>query len=133
MSGEELPTEVRQFVGRHIETVAELEALLLLQTSAGRNFTAEQVSAELRIDPTAAAEQLARLHAAQLLARADGHPPTYHYDPRPPLLAQTIAALAKAYTDRRVSVISLIYSRPTDQSKLFADAFVFRKDKKDDR
>jgi hypothetical protein len=41
---------------------------------------------------------------------------------------QSIERLAELYKERRVSIISLIYSKPHQQVQAFADAFKIRKD-----
>jgi hypothetical protein len=41
---------------------------------------------------------------------------------------RAIAGLAQAYTDRRVSVITLIFSKPVDKLRSFTDAFKLRRD-----
>jgi hypothetical protein len=58
---------------------------------------------------------------------AEGPPPTYRYAP-PPELHRSIAGLVETYRERRVSVINLVYSRPSDAIRSFADAFRLRKD-----
>jgi hypothetical protein len=46
-----------------------------------------------------------------------------------PALDAAVAQLAKDYAERRVSVITLIFSKPVDKLRTFADAFRLRKDK----
>ena len=46
-----------------------------------------------------------------------------------PELDQAVVRLAKDYAERRVTVITLIFSKPVDKLRTFADAFRLRKDK----
>jgi hypothetical protein len=69
---------------------------------------------------------LDRLAVRGLLSVSHERPPTYRYRP-PPELAATIAGLVELYGERRVSVINLIYGRPGDALRSFADAFRLRK------
>jgi hypothetical protein len=112
--------------GRHIDSVLALELLLLLRGEPARDFTAGDLAGQLKIDPAHADEQLARFHHRGLLARTDAAPPAYRYAPQSPALDATIAAVAAAYASRRVTMIGLIFSKPTATLKTFADAFRIR-------
>jgi len=109
--------------------VVQLELLLLLQASAGRAWTAAAVAQQLRIDPSWTAGQLSELVARGLAAPATDAPDAFRYAPTPPGLDGTIVQLAKDYAERRVTVITLIFSKPVDKLRTFADAFRLRKDK----
>jgi hypothetical protein len=133
VSEADIREDVRRFLAQHIESVVQLEVLLLLHAHPDREFSPQQVASELRIDVAGAEEQLSRLCAAGLLTC--GSPPDVHYrfQPATPELADTATAVARAYTDRRVTMISLIYSKPVDKIKIFTDAFRLRREKPDDR
>jgi hypothetical protein len=124
---QEIPKDVRALLIEHIDSVVQAEILLLLHAAAGRSFTAAEVGNELRIDAAGAEAQLTHLQARGLL-RAGGGAGQFAYGPRTAQLDAAVAGLARAYADRRVSVISLIYSKPTDQLRSFADAFKLRRD-----
>ena len=129
MPEDDITTEVRDFLSAHINSVMELEALLLMHANSSRYYSADELAKELRIDPGAAAERLAGLHSAGLLRMEGDSPAKYCYAPIAPRTAQTVDALNRAYENRRVTVISLIYSKPVDKLRSFADAFRFRKEK----
>jgi hypothetical protein len=132
VSDEGIPQEVRAFITEHIGSVLQLELLLLLQKKRDRDFDAAEVVQELRIDPSWAAGQLDDLCAIGILACDESNGTRrYRYSPKTPLLDSAVRSLDRAYTDRRVSVISLIFSKPTDKLRSFADAFRVRKDKSD--
>jgi hypothetical protein len=128
MSGA-LPEDLRSFIVDHISSVVQLEALLLLRRT-GTEWTVEALARELRIDSNATAEQLAGLCSGGLIAHVPD-PPRYRYAPRDDALERLVARMAGAYDDRRVTVISLIYSAPRDHLRVFADAFRFRRDDSD--
>ena len=83
----------------------------------------------MRIDPAWAAGQFAELVARGLAAPATDAPDAFRYAPIPPALDATLVQLAKDYAERRVTVITLIFSKPVDKLRTFADAFRLRKDK----
>jgi hypothetical protein len=60
-----------------------------------------------------------------------GPEPQYQFAPVDPAIAPAVAALAGLYATHRVSIISMIFSKPADRLRSFADAFRFRKDKND--
>ena len=124
--------EVTDFLADHIDTVLELELLLLLRADAARTWTAAALAHELKIDPAFAAGQLDKFYDHKLLAgeaRTDQPGAAYRYAPATPELDAAVAAVAAAYASRRVTIIGLIFSKPTSTLKSFADAFRFRKDK----
>ncbi len=124
-----LTEDVRQFLLDRIGSVVELETLLLLRR-VPREWSGEDLAGELRIERKAAAEQLAALAAKGLLVAAPGSE-RYRYGPDSDTVRRLVDGLAAAYEDRRVTVISLIYSQPRDTVQVFADAFRIRKDDAD--
>jgi len=123
--------QVAGFLVDHIDSVLELELLLFLRERGARHWTAAELAHELKVDPAWAGEQLAKFHARGLLARTDETGATYRYAPQSPQLDATVASVAAAYATHRVSIIGLIFSKPTSTLKTFADAFRIRKDKSD--
>jgi hypothetical protein len=122
--------EVRALIVDRIDSVVQLELLLLLQASAGRAWTAAEVAQQLRIEPSWALGQLGELVSRGLAAPAGPDAPeSFLYAPAPPALDATVAQLVKDYAERRVTVITMIFSKPVDKLRTFADAFRFRKDK----
>ena len=119
------------FLAEQIDSVLELEVLLLLRSSAPRQWSAEDLSAALKIDPAWAGEQLAKFASRGILARSDGPSTRFSYAPANAQLEETIHAVADAYLTHRVRIIGLIFSKPTSNLKTFADAFRIRREKSD--
>lgn len=119
-----IPRDVRAFIGEHLSSLAQLEILLLLHGASERTFTPEAVAESLRIEPGWAATELDGLSRRGLLA---SDPPVYRYEPSSPQLASTVDGLAKAFSTHRVSVITLIFSTPSESIGSFADAFKIRR------
>ena len=128
VSQEDLSAEARKFLADHIESVLELEALLLLAADPNRTWTAIDVARELRVDPGWAGPQLSRLCGRGVLACDSDPQPHYRFAPSSPKMEQAVRDLASAYATRRVTVISLIFAKPTDKLKSFADAFRLRRE-----
>jgi len=126
--------EVSNFLADHIETVLELELLLVLRADRARAWTNTDLATQLRIDAAFAAAQLEKFYDRRLLSaeRGTDRPvPAYRYAPASDELDAAVAAVAAAYASHRVTIIGLIFSKPTSNLKTFADAFRIRKDKPD--
>jgi hypothetical protein len=125
---EPIPEIIRRFIIEHINSVESLEILLLLSIGTVREYTAEEVSRTLCTSLESAAARLRELHRSKLLAKVEAaNSLKYRFDPAAPGAA-LVAELEKVYKTRRVSVISFIYSNPTDPLRAFSDAFRLRKD-----
>lgn len=129
MTSEEFPADVGQFLADHISSVAQLEILLLLKGAPTRLWTAAELSAALRTTSETVAEQLGKLLDQGIVAAENPTVDGYRYHPSTPQLAETIDKLARVYELRRVSVITMIYSKPVDKVRTFADAFRLRQEK----
>ena len=123
-----LSENVKKFIIDHINSVEQLEVLLLLHSHKQKEWSAREASQELRINQDSAKVRLADLHSRGLLAVRESSDPLYRYQPQKPNFAQTVDDLAKAYPEYRVTVINLIFSKPIDKIRTFADAFKFRED-----
>lgn len=125
---EPIPEIVRRFIIEHINSVESLEILLLLSAGTLQEYTAEEVSRTLRTSLESATARLKELHRSKLLVTVENEgSPKYRFDPTNPG-AGIVGDLEKIYKTRRVSVISFIYSNPTDPLRAFSDAFRLRKD-----
>lgn len=124
----DLPPEIRQFLADHIDSVADLEVLLLLRGAPDREWTAAEVGKMLYTMPEMCAVQLARLASQKLLLIAEPSAPRYRYSPSSPDFARLIDRVAELYKERRVSMITAIYTKPISNVQSFADAFRLRKD-----
>jgi hypothetical protein len=126
-----IPAEVRAFVAGHIHTLMGLESLLLQQRDRGRRWTAGEVARELRVDIKWVEKELEAFSRSGLSSAERLDPPVYFYAPISKELEAVVESLAKIYAERRVAIIQLIFSKPADPIKTFADAFDFRKGKTD--
>lgn len=129
MSFQTVPREASRFVAEYITSVAQLELLLLLRTDPARIWSAASLAGELRVDAAWAQAQLQAMGDAGLLKCAS--PPTtgFQFGPARPEVEQALTAVAQAYLVNRVSVIELIYSKPSGENlRAFSDAFRLRKD-----
>ena len=130
MKTEGIPEDVKQFIFGHISSVMQLEVLLFLASHAKQDWTVGALVKEFRVDPGWVEAELGELCAHGLLfcdKREGVSEGAYQYLPRTPELDHAVVGLAKAYADRRVTVTTLIYSKPVDNVRVFAGAFRLRK------
>jgi predicted ArsR family transcriptional regulator len=126
---QDIPDNVRALIASHISSVVQLELLLLLHAQPARERTAADISRELRIDAGWVTGQLRELTAAGLLVINENAGPTFRYWAARPEIHDAVEGLAKAYAERRVTVIALIFSKPADPIRSFTDAFRLRREK----
>ncbi|WP_434386081.1 hypothetical protein [Melittangium boletus] len=127
MHGSELPEGVRRFIAEHIESVEQLEILLLLFRHPERTWNADETSRELRISELSAGERLVDLARDTRVVRSENGGRDYRYAPEDAERDEAVRGLVSAYAERRVTVINLIFSKPTDKISTFANAFRFWK------
>ena len=125
-----LPEDVRQFLHQHIDSVEQLEVLLLLWRTPNRGWTSEEVATAVYSHPSSVVRRLALLLGHGLLRERE--PGCYQYAPRTAEQHETVTRVDHMYRERRVAVITLIASKPIENVRAFSDAFRIRKKKEDD-
>lgn len=128
---DDIQADVRSFIAEQIDSVAQLELLLLLHGDATKTWSAAEAALKLCTAAEMTATLLAELTQRGLLTVVGAPELRYSYAPRTKQLAQLVSALAQLYHERRVTVITLIYAQPVDKLRSFADAFRIRQDKKE--
>lgn len=129
MADSGISDRVRTLIADQIDSVVQLEILLLLREGADREFAAREVADVLRIGPAWAEPHLIGLCVRGMLVCSSGPEPRYRYQPSSPELKAAIDELAQCYAERRVSVTALIFSRPPNPLRDFSDAFRLRKER----
>ena|SRR5687767_9898831 len=118
-----VPADVQDFIQRHIDSVAQLEALLLIRASPNEDWTVAEIAKRLYAPEQEIAVVLARLCTDQLLSCSDG---VYRYGCAREM-QQQVDRLALVYAGHLVAVTNVIHAKPR-RIREFADAFKFRKD-----
>lgn len=125
---DDFPLELRQFIDRNIESIVQLETLLLLRQDPNRGWNADQIAKSLYIPPEMSGALIADLSRRGFVKPLSPAEATYSYQPADSESDLMIAQLARFYDERRVAVVSLIYSKPVNKVQTFADAFRLRKE-----
>jgi hypothetical protein len=128
MADDALPAEVRGFLGRYIESVEQLEILLLVASNPSRAWNVQEVYGVIRSSEGSVAHRLASFAREGLLQAGDSQPPTYSLAAVSGDLHAAISKTAEVYQTRRVRVIEAIFKSELDPIQGFANAFKLRKD-----
>jgi DNA-binding IclR family transcriptional regulator len=124
-----LPADVHRFLHQNIESVEQLEVLLLLWRTPERGWTSDEVATAVYSHPSSVIRRLAMLYGQGLLRERE--PGCYQYAPRTADLHDTVTRLEHIYRERRVAVITLIASKPMENVRAFSDAFRIRRKKEE--
>lgn len=121
-----IPENVHQLIASSLDSVAEMEALLLLRAEPSKAWSSDEAAQRLYISPAEADKCLRALVARGLLKEESG----FRYAPATPELSQAVEDLAETYRTRLIPITRLIHSKSakTSNVQLFADVFRFRKD-----
>lgn len=125
MDNDLIPDDVRNFIIRHIDSVAELEALLLLHSNPAEQWTVASTARRLYIGEQDASEVLTSLCEDGLVGHAEG---SFRFGPADEQARMMIDRLAQVYSRHLIAVSNLIHAKPR-RIRQFAEAFKFKKDR----
>src|SRR4051794_3438625 len=124
--GEEvLPSELRVFLHSCIESIEQVELLLLLRGSE-RMRTAREIATALRISIAIARSDVETLAARGLLEVRVGEEIAYRYRPKSEDLVRYCDLLAQYYITSRQAVLLFVATESRQSIKRFSDAFKLR-------
>jgi hypothetical protein len=124
MPDQALPAELREFLATHIDSIAELEALLLVRESRETVWDVHSLAKRLYVEEQQALEVLSHLGAHGFVERdAD----RFRYAPISADLDRLAGLLAEYYRHHLIPVTQLVHAK-TRRIRQFADAFKLKKD-----
>ena len=122
---EGLPPQLRAFLHSCIESIDQVELLMMLRGS-DRFRTAREVASESGASPTAARRNLETLAARGLLEVRVGEETAYRYKPKSEELGRYCDLLAQHYITSRPAVLGFVATESRLSLKRFSDAFKLR-------
>jgi hypothetical protein len=125
MSDDLIPDELRDFILKHFDSIAQLEALLLLRTDAHVYWSPDQLAKRLYIDATQASAILAQHCSHGFFVCTDAG---YRFQCDNDAKQRIVDLLAGIYSRHIVPVTNIVHSKPP-RIQEFADAFRLKKDK----
>ncbi len=127
MAPPSMSPRVLKFIADKIDTVAELETLLILSDDEQRLWSAQDIAARLYTQPANASRVLESLARRELIA-VEGEPPQYRFNPAHSDDRKAFAEVAEAYRRNIVAITTFIHSKASTSVKEFARAFDLKKD-----
>jgi DNA-binding HxlR family transcriptional regulator len=129
MSSTQIPAHVLQFIAERIDTVPQLEALLLLWEGSQRAWAEEELAARIYVSHQVAAQTLQALLRQNLVTAESAPTPQYRYNPQWDPTGQVMPDVAAAYRRHLVQLATFIHSRASTAVREFARAFDLKKDR----
>ncbi|HEX7877760.1 MAG TPA: hypothetical protein VF720_00020 [Candidatus Eisenbacteria bacterium] len=129
MTDDPISPDVRQFLLEHIDSVGELEALLILRREPEIQWNVTLIAQRLYITEVAASQLLAHLVVQRLVRREGDDVPGYRYNPESEELERLVTATRETHARHLVPVTNLIHSKSRTRIQEFADAFKLRREK----
>lgn len=127
MGIDDIPAATKSFIERHLHSIEQLEVLLQLARELGVGLTAADICKTLKTNETSVGARLEDLHARGLAVAQYHHDKVKYVLPDSASLRASVEQVARYYSSHRVTIIELIFSRPTEAVRSFADAFRFQK------
>jgi hypothetical protein len=128
MDSAPIPNDIERFLLRHIDSIAQLEALLLFRNESPADWSIDNLAKRLYINEKQTVEIVNELCSSGFVAVKSEKPRRYQYQPRSLELGQMIDRVVEVYTRHLVAVTEIIHSKPKNRVQKFADAFRLRKD-----
>jgi hypothetical protein len=124
----EVPAEVLRFLDENIDTVPQLETLLMMSQAQDRSWLVAEVAAHNYITEQRAEEVLHSLQRRGLIC-ADESSAGFRFNPASLETRAIVRDLARYYQANLSRITTLIHSKPSASIKEFARAFDFKKDR----
>lgn len=125
----DLPPQLARFLADCIESVEQLELLVVIARMRERWWTARDLAEELWLSPAATGRDLEILAGRGLLEVRLANDLCYRLSPISAEGREAVTLLTELYPTRRVDILSSIVLRKGRALRHFAEAFRFRKDR----
>jgi predicted ArsR family transcriptional regulator len=129
MSSEARRLQVDRFIIEQIDSVPQLEALLLLFNSQPKTWSADEMANSLYVRNEAASKILESLLLRNLIAVCPGGTNLFFYSPGNHGRNSLLEAVDAIYRKEVVRISSIIHSKGSPSVRDFARAFRIKKDK----
>lgn len=128
MSESGFSDELDKFIAAEINSLEQLEILLLLSGNPHRWWTAQDVYNVIKSSTQSVADRLNQMVERGFLKAETDDEMRFQFGPADENIWRIISELRNAYKERSVKVVQAIYSKPPDAVQEFARAFRLRKD-----
>ena len=125
MADEPIPDDLREFIVAHIDSVAQLEALLLLRRDPSTAWNPGSMAHRLYVSEGEATDLLTRLNDDGFLIVKEG---SYYFGPKSAKQRAMAGRVADAYSQHLIPITNIIHGKPR-RIREFSDAFKFRRNR----
>ena len=127
-AGSEVPAHVLRFLERNIDTVPQLETLLMMSEAPDRRWLIADVASRNYINEQRASDTLNALLRRGLVSWEES-PPAFRFNPATDEIRAAVADLARCYQRSLSRITELIHAKPSASIQEFARAFDLKKDR----
>jgi hypothetical protein len=120
--------ELDKFIAAEIQSLEQLEILLLLSGNPHKWWSAKSVYDVIKSSPASVEDRLSEMAATGMLRKETDGETRYQFCPANDVVWRIVNELRDAYKERSVKVVQAIYSKPPDAVQEFARAFRVRKE-----
>jgi hypothetical protein len=124
-----IPSDIKAFLYANIDSVDQLEILRLVVGEPQTEHSALSLAQELQLPLQAVEMHVNALAARGLLGVTNQQPLTCKHGPQSKELEEGVRELVTTYLERPVSLIKMVYEKPKEEFRSFADAFRLKKEK----
>lgn len=124
-----IPEEVQRFLVDHIDSIAELEAVLILREHRDQSWPCGLVADRIYSSEEVTGGLLVKLANRGFLTADGTTPGSFRYAPRSQEMARLLDQLAEVYAKYLVPVTDLVHKKSRRNIQGIAEAFKFKKEK----
>jgi hypothetical protein len=120
-----IPLEVTDFLSRHIDSVPQLEALLIMSEDPQSRWNEADLAARLYVPRPVAREILEALQQHDLVTRSEDG---FRFGTADDKTRALVSLVARTYRSNLIPVANFIHRKASASVREFARAFDFKKD-----
>jgi DNA-binding MarR family transcriptional regulator len=124
MSDEALSGDVRDFLAKHIDSIAQLEALFLLKENLNTRWDAHALAKRLYISDQEASDVLSHLEGRGLIVRSEG---AFRFASVSDELTRATDLTHEHYRRHLIPITNIVHAKPR-RIRQFAAAFKLKKE-----
>lgn len=125
---DDLPKDARYFLENSIDSIEQLQVLLLLHANPDRIWTTNEIAVELRSVDTSIQKRLNDLYIRNVLLPLKGNDNEHKFLPSSQAMKKLIDVIVSENQLRPYRIIDAIYASPDKTILDFANAFKMRGD-----
>jgi hypothetical protein len=127
MTTANIPAAVLQFVLKRIDSVTELETILIMSADETRAWSVDEIATRIYVASPSAAAVLHALQQRRLIQSTEGET-RFRFSPASEEERQAVLQTAIAYRTHLIPIATLIHRKASAPVQEFARAFSLKKD-----